>query len=58
MRSTGVSRWYALWLLVFLVDAAAPNRDRAHALGALALLALFATLVAGEVRSARRHADD
>jgi len=58
MRSTGVSPLHAVWLLVFLVDAVAPNRDRAHALGALALLALFATLVIGEMRSARRTADE
>jgi len=58
MRSTGVSPLHAVWLLVFLLDAALPHRDRAHALGALALLALFATLVVGELRSARRTADD
>lgn len=54
MRTTGVSPLHAVWLLVFLVDATLPHRDRAHALGALALLVLFGTLVVGEVRSARR----
>lgn len=54
MRTTGVSPLHAVWLLVFLVDATLPHRDRAHALGALALLALFATLVISELRSSRR----
>jgi hypothetical protein len=59
MRTTGVSPLHAVWLLVFLVDATLPHRDRAHALGALALLVLFATLVVGEMRSAgRASADD
>lgn len=54
MRTTGVSPLHAIWLLVFAVDASLPHRDRAHVLGALALLVLFGVLVVSEVRSARR----
>jgi hypothetical protein len=58
MWTTGVSPLHAVWLLVFLVDATLPHRDTAHALGALALLLLFGTLVVGELRSARRTSFD
>ena len=52
-RTGGGWALHALWLLVFAVDASLPHRDRAHVVGALALLLLFGTLVIGEWRSAR-----
>jgi hypothetical protein len=55
---TRVSPWHGLWLLVFALDAVAPNRDRAHALGALALFVLFAVLTVSEHRSTRGRALD
>ncbi|HUR15372.1 MAG TPA: hypothetical protein VM097_12895 [Mycobacteriales bacterium] len=47
-----------LWLAVFAFDASLAGRGRDHQLGALALGALFAVLVVGEVRAARREAAD
>ena len=57
-RNGAVSVWHVAWLLVFALDASLQGRGRGHQLGALALGMLFATLVVGELRAARRQRYD
>jgi hypothetical protein len=48
---------HGLWVLVFAVDAARPNSETAHQLGAIALGLLFGALFVSELRSNRQKAD-
>ena len=45
-----VTIWYALWLVVFAVDASLVGRGWDHRLGALLFLLFFGFLIVSEVR--------
>ena len=45
-----VTVWYALWLIVFAVDASLVGRGWDHRLGALMFLLFFGFLIVSEVR--------
>jgi hypothetical protein len=45
-----VTLWYALWLVVFAVDASLVGRGWDHRLGALLFLLFFGFLIVSEVR--------
>jgi hypothetical protein len=46
-----VTVWYALWLIVFAVDAGLVGRGWDHRLGAFLLMLFFGFLIVTEVRN-------
>jgi hypothetical protein len=46
-----VTVWYALWLVVFAVDASLVGRGWDHRLGAVLFLLFFGFLIVSEVRN-------
>jgi hypothetical protein len=46
-----VTVWYALWLVIFAVDASLVGRGWDHRLGALMFLLFFGYLIVSEVRN-------
>lgn len=49
------SKWSVLCLLVFVTDAALPDRGVSHRIGAIALGLLFGGLVVSELRANRKR---